>query len=74
MKFITRCTQCGDQNQIGDDERASIQVYFHKGTPMTMDRMVFYCENCGNKHEMGISWPLDVNTHNQEIQPTEKSG
>ena len=60
MEFITRCTQCGDQNQLGDDDMTSIQVCFHKGTPNIMDRMVIYCENCGNKHEMGINWFLDI--------------
>ena len=67
MRFITRCIRCGDQNQLGDDERASIQVYFHKGTPNTMDRMVIYCGNCGNKHEIGICWPLDTNTPNKAL-------
>ncbi len=62
MRFITRCVQCGDQNSLfDDDERASITVYFHKGTPNTLDRAVIYCENCGNKEEHGISWPLDTN-------------
>ena len=68
MKFITRCTRCGEQNQLGDEEKASIQVYFHKGTPNTMDRMVVYCEKCGNKHEIGISWFFDINTPNNRIQ------
>lgn len=55
MKFITRCICCGDQNQfdhIGYDEIASIQIYFHCGTPNTKDRVVIYCENCGNKQEI----------------------
>lgn len=62
MDFITRCVRCGDQNQLGDDERSSIQLYFHKGSPSTLDLMVIYCENCGNKLEIGISWPLDILT------------
>ena len=61
MKFITRCVQCGDQNQLGDDNMPSIQLYFHRGTPNTLDRMVIYCNNCGNKMELGIVWPLDIN-------------
>lgn len=65
MKFIIKCAQCGDQNQLNDDERASIQTYYHKGSPSIKDRMVLYCENCGNKEEYGISWPIDINTPNQ---------
>ena len=61
MKFITRCVRCGDQNDFKDDERASIQLYFHKGSPNTYDQMVIYCENCGNKEERCIVWPLDIN-------------
>lgn len=61
MKFITRCVHCGDQNSLtDDDERASIQIYFNKGTPNTLDRMVIYCTNCGNQDERGISWPIPV--------------
>lgn len=68
MKFIIRCTQCGDQNQLHDDDRASIQAYFHRGTPNTKDRVVFYCENCGNKEEYGISWwPIDIDTPNKPL-------
>jgi len=54
MKFITRCVQCGDQNQLGDDETVSIQLYFHRGSPNISDRMVTYCANCGNSHEIVI--------------------
>ena len=72
MDFIIRCIRCGDQNQLDDDEMASIHVYFDKGTPGALDRMVIYCGNCGNKHEMAVFWPLDMNTHNQEIQRTKK--
>ena len=68
MGFIIRCIRCGEQNQLDDDEMTSVQVYFHKGTPNTIDRMVIYCENCGNKHTMGISWQMDLNTHNQSVQ------
>jgi len=60
MKFITRCVNCGDQNDFREDERQSIQIYFHKGSPATYDRMVIYCENCGNKEERAIVWPLDL--------------
>ena len=60
MDFITRCVRCGDQNGLGDDERASIQIYFYKGTPNTLDRWVIHCENCGNTKEYGIIWPLDI--------------
>ena len=61
MKFITRCVKCGDQNSLfDDDERASIKAYFHKGTPNTLDLMVIYCGNCGNKAMRGISWPLGI--------------
>ena len=59
--FIVKCSQCGDQNPIEDDDNLSIKLYFHRGTPNTMDRMVFFCGNCGQKEERGISWPLDIN-------------
>jgi len=64
MEFITRCTECGDQNPLGDEVLgcvASIQVYFHKGSENIKDRMVIYCENCGNKIEQGISWTDEMN-------------
>jgi len=61
MRFIIRCVYCGDQNGLDEDEQASIQVFFHKGSPCTTDRMVLCCENCGNREERGISWPLDIN-------------
>ena len=62
MKLFTiRCHNCGDQNPIDTDDRASVKVYFHRGTPNTKDRIVFYCGNCGNQEEHGINWPLDLN-------------
>jgi NMD protein affecting ribosome stability and mRNA decay len=57
--FTIKCHQCGDQNPIGNDEMSSVHVYFEKGSPNIMDRMVLYCGNCGNKEEHGISWPLE---------------
>jgi len=57
--FTIRCHQCGDQNPIDDNEMSSIKVYFQRGTPTTHDRMELYCENCGNKEDRGISWPID---------------
>ena len=61
MKFITKCCQCGDQNDFKADESDSIQLYFYKGTtssihacPDIFHKMVIYCENCGNKEERGI--------------------
>jgi len=60
--FTVKCHCCGDQNPLDDDEMSSVHIYFHKGTPNTFDRMELYCENCGNKEESGISWPLDINT------------
>lgn len=61
MNFITSCLECGDQNEIGDeDDGLSVQLYFNKGTPNTYDRMFIYCQNCGNKKEIAITWPLDI--------------
>lgn len=57
--FTIRCHNCGDLNGVKDNE-ASIKVAFHKGTPSILDRMVFYCNNCGNKEEYGIMWPLEA--------------
>ena len=64
--FTIKCHNCGDQNPIDDDNRGSIKVYFHRGTPNTMDRMVFYCAHCGNKEERGISWPIDLDTRKEK--------
>jgi hypothetical protein len=64
MKFVTRCIQCGDQNQLGDeDNELSIKLYFKRGSPVTFNRMVIYCQNCGNQYELGISWLFDTGAH-----------
>jgi len=69
--FTIKCHNCGDQNSIDDDEMSSVKIYFRRGVmPDTLDRLVFYCENCGNKIEQGIIWPLDINTP----QPTQGPG
>lgn len=59
--FTVKCHQCGDLNPLDNDEILSIHVYFKKGTENTLDRMVFYCRNCGNFEDHPISWQLDVN-------------
>lgn len=69
IKFIIICARCGCQNQLGYNKRNSVQLYFHKGSPNIMDRMVIYCDNCGNKHEIAIAWPLDLNnTENRDVK------
>jgi len=59
--FTVKCHNCRDQNPIDDDEMSSIKVYFNRGTPNTFDTIVFYCENCGDRQERDITWPIDTN-------------
>ena len=59
-KFTIKCNNCGDMNPPLDDDHTSVKIYFEKGSDAIMDRMVYYCANCGNKQEFGISWPVDV--------------
>ena len=56
-KFEIRCCLCGDQNQIDDDERSSIQIYFNKLAGV--DHMIFCCTRCGNQEEHGVILSLD---------------
>lgn len=37
-----------------------------------MDKMVYYCTNCGNKQEFEINWPIDM--HSIKITDTEGEG
>ena len=71
MAFTIKCHshRCGDMNHPRNDDYASVKIYFEKGTPNTMDRMIFYCTNCGNRKEFGIAWPLDISN-----QPVIKGG
>lgn len=72
--FTIKCHNCGDQNPYWPDDKdpSSIKVYFHKGTPSIMDRMVFYCSNCGNKEEYGIMWPLETAFATDGITPKDR--
>jgi ribosomal protein S27E len=61
-KFTIQCAQCGAIHVFNSGgETEDIKLYFHRGTPLTRDRMVIYCQNCGNKQEFGITWPIDMN-------------
>ena len=60
LPFLIKCSMCGSMNHINDDNMGDVRVYFHKGTPNTMDRMVISCDNCGRKEEHGIYWPLNI--------------
>lgn len=62
MKLFTiKCHKCKDRNPLDNDDRSSIKAYFYRGMPNTFDRMVIYCENCGNKEEYRINWQIDLN-------------
>lgn len=75
MKLFTiKCHQCGDQNPLNVDEMASISVHFDRGSPNILDRMTFYCNNCGNRETHGIKWPLDIIPRNETAQPAVEPG
>ena len=66
MKFITRCTQCGDQNQLGDDEMAvcvggssnivldSNIITHDSNTPTTYREGIYftYSQNCSFRNNL----------------------
>ena len=60
MSFTLRCDGCGDMNPVKWEEVGSIEISFHRESQNIMDRMVIVCNNCGNKEERGITWPLNI--------------
>ncbi len=58
--FTVKCHSCGDLNAPFDNDHTSIKILFERGSPNIMDRIIFYCENCGTKREAAIVWPLEI--------------
>jgi RNase P subunit RPR2 len=60
-KFVITCSQCGANHTFNSDSDGDIKLYFRRETPSIRDRMVIYCQNCGNVQELSITWPIDIN-------------
>jgi len=61
-KFTIKCGQCGASHAFASDEETeAIKLYFRRETPSIRDRMEIRCQSCGNRQELGIVWPIDIN-------------
>jgi len=64
-KFVISCKKCGAGAEYDPDYfNGIIGIQFDQGTLNIMDRMIMFCNKCGNKEEVGIAWP--INLHNPE--------
>ena len=72
--FTIKCHKCGCLYIVSDktEEMVGMLLFFHKGSPAIKDRMVLYCNNCGNKKAIGIDWATDlIEIHNQALNRSE---
>jgi len=68
-QFRIQCNDCEAWSYYDPEEQNAIYVLFEQGSPNIMDRMILVCRKCGNKQEVGISWPLRISDHTTSIQP-----
>ena len=59
LKFEISCKECGARSVYDPNiDALAIGIIFRSGGPTIKDRMVIFCNNCGNKYEHGIYWQV----------------